>query len=297
MKWLFFLVAAIVFLVYRAILTQSKGTGDGTSRSLPTVRRDRVRGAIRRTMHAARQDLSRLRRGSTTTMPTPPVLPPPPVMELPPAPPVPPPEEVPEIEEPGEIEELPRLDELPEVEVLEERTSGELTPDEAAQEIEELLERRADVREELDLEEPEVEEIASPTPPATPADARAGPPLPVEEVAEALFAPGVTSSEADRRFEERYRGKPVAWSGRIQRVETYSRDDDFGEGPGVRAVLLVHEITGESWGGREVRAVLQLAPEHEELRARRGGTIAFRGRLVACDGFLRELRVADGALD
>ena len=44
---------------------------------------------------------------------------------------------------------------------------------------------------------------------------------------------------------------------------------------------------------REVRAVLRLPPEAESLRARRGETIAFRGRLVRQHRFMRDLYLAD----
>jgi hypothetical protein len=116
-------------------------------------------------------------------------------------------------------------------------------------------------------------------------------------VAGALFGPGTSGPERDRLFEERFRDRVVSWSGELLRLETYRSDATFEGGPGVRAVLVVHTITGDTGGTREVRAIVQLPTGEEDLRARRGERIAFRGRLMRQDGFLRDLYVADGSIE
>jgi hypothetical protein len=104
-------------------------------------------------------------------------------------------------------------------------------------------------------------------------------------------------SESDRRFEEKYEGREVRWSGKLDRIDRFYHDSVFGEGPATRAILLVHEIVEDGYGSREVKAVVRLPDEvGEGLRARRGETISFSGRLVGCDTFMRNVFVADGRL-
>lgn len=112
-----------------------------------------------------------------------------------------------------------------------------------------------------------------------------------------LFSGGSTGSEVRDRFEAELAGKRVRWRGRLERASKYYSDTVFGAGPGTRAVLLLAEVEEPPYGRREVHATLQL-PEGTEatLRGRRGEELAFEGRLVHCDGFLRTLFVADARL-
>lgn len=113
----------------------------------------------------------------------------------------------------------------------------------------------------------------------------------------ALFDPKLTSSDANKLFEERYQDAAVRWSGKLARADSFSFDLIFGSKPGTKAVFEVHEVAAGTFGGRKVQAVVQLPPEAAEaLRIRGGQTVAFSGRLVRCDGFMRNLYVADGVL-
>ena len=116
-------------------------------------------------------------------------------------------------------------------------------------------------------------------------------------ICEDLFGPESRSFDGARIFEEKYAGRPVHWSGTLQRVDSFYRDMVFGDGPGARANLLVYEVQQGPYGGREVQAVVRL-PEgaDDPLRSRRGERIAFAGVLVRCDSFMRNLFVDSGRL-
>ena len=137
--------------------------------------------------------------------------------------------------------------------------------------------------------------LRRPGPPEAPADPGGeAPDADPAAAAEALFAPGLMSFDTARVFEERYEGRTLQWSGTLKRARSYASDMVFGPGPGTRAVLLVHVLEQEGYGSREVRAVLQLPPEAEgELADRSGEELAFEGRLVSCDAFMRNLFVAE----
>ena len=117
------------------------------------------------------------------------------------------------------------------------------------------------------------------------------------EVCAALFVPGRMSTETSRDFDERYTGREVRWTGKLQRVETYYSDLVFGSGRGTRARFLIHTVEGRSFGSGEVQAVVQLPLDAAEtLRDRIGDAFTLTGRLVRCDPFMRNLFIAEGAV-
>jgi len=132
---------------------------------------------------------------------------------------------------------------------------------------------------------------------AAPAESPADP-VDLVPLCDELFERGRMSFEVSRDFDERYAGRPVRWSGELERAESYFSDLAFGSGPGTRAVLLIHEMDEDAYGGREVKAVVQLpASALEGLKSRRGERFTLTGRLVRCDSFMRNLFVADGTLE
>jgi hypothetical protein len=157
------------------------------------------------------------------------------------------------------------------------------------------------------LEQVDVSNSALPEPDAPGAPDREAPaphsPAPVlditglEEVSEALFAQSRMSHETNKIFEENFKGKRVCWSGTLEWVTTYFSDMVFGQGPGTRAVFKVYRLAGDNYGGREVRAVVQL-PEtaKDSLSGGTGKTCILEGTLVSCDAFMRNLFLADGAV-
>ena len=86
---------------------------------------------------------------------------------------------------------------------------------------------------------------ASPSPNAAAAplaDADADAELAVAAVCAQLFTRSITSTEARKRFDERYKGKRVRWSGKLRRAATYSIDIVFKGGPGTKATFALPKI-------------------------------------------------------
>lgn len=106
------------------------------------------------------------------------------------------------------------------------------------------------------------------------------------------------SFEITQAFEQHYKGRPVRWSGTLQKLDDFSYDLVFGTDPGGKAILDVCELTGGPYGGRAVQAIVRLpAADVEPLRPRIGETLTFSGTLVSCDSFMRNLYVADGRIE
>jgi len=116
-------------------------------------------------------------------------------------------------------------------------------------------------------------------------------------VCEELFAEGKLSSEVSRLFEERYAGCTVEWSGTLQKSSRYSYDFVLGDGPGIKAVVEIHQMSAGLYGDRKISAVVQL-PEGAEadLQGRVGDVVCFRGKLLKVDGLMRNLYVSEGTL-
>jgi hypothetical protein len=116
----------------------------------------------------------------------------------------------------------------------------------------------------------------------------------IEAVCAAVFDESVAGGDAPQRFAERYRGRAVHWSGRLDSVARYPFDRVFGSEPGCRAVCIVHRME-RSFGSRDVRAVVQLPVGAErELRTSIGMRCTIEGRLIAYDRFMQTLFLADG---
>ncbi len=182
-------------------------------------------------------------------------------------------------------------------------TAGEY--EQAAEILEEVLEERPEDAELQALAEHSAARARPPAPPAPPADPAPPPPPPPEvevledaaAICEDLFGGSRMSFESAKLFEQRYEGRLVRWSGRLHDVGTYSFDRIFGRGPGTKATVDLHEVGAESYSHLLVRAVVQLPEEaRETLQGSRHETIAFRGRLLRCDAFVRNLFVGEGEL-
>ncbi len=112
----------------------------------------------------------------------------------------------------------------------------------------------------------------------------------VDAVCDALFASDVSSFDAGRIFDERFRDRVVAWSGTVTRVEDYSIDFVFKGGAGTKVVVAIATVEATFGGEREVSAVVQRPADDPSPAV--GDTWSFRGRLVKADGFMRNLYVA-----
>jgi hypothetical protein len=121
--------------------------------------------------------------------------------------------------------------------------------------------------------------------------------LDVHFVCETLFAPTNMSSDTTAAFDKDYRDSFVSWSGTLTSVRTFTFDLVFGNEPGVRAVLKIHEMGGKSFGGRPVQAVVRFPADAEaDLRSRMDSEVRFEGTLISCDAFMRNLFVGGGRI-
>ncbi|MEW6074441.1 MAG: hypothetical protein AB1726_17835 [Planctomycetota bacterium] len=151
-------------------------------------------------------------------------------------------------------------------------------------------------------EPPRAEPAAPPArpeeiPAAPPADLPPEEPLAAADVAAALFAAGLSGLAADRLFAERFRGRRVRGEGPLRAVEAYSYDFVLGTAPGTKALVAIHGLPGDVFGGDEVRAVVGLpAADRDRLRGRLGEPVRFEGELRKLEGFTRSLFVAGGRL-
>lgn len=148
--------------------------------------------------------------------------------------------------------------------------------------------------------EPPPVESPVPLPPAEPATAGSpvettAPPSPdgpsAQQVCEQLFDPKVLSLDASKLFEERYLNRRVRWTGTLRQARDYAFDIVFGDEPGTKLVVDVHEVQGGAFG-RTVQALVRLPREAlQAMQDRIGQPIAFEGRLISCDAFMRNLYV------
>ena len=109
-----------------------------------------------------------------------------------------------------------------------------------------------------------------------------------------LFGADTSGIETSRVFEERFLDQRVRWTGTLEAVMATSFDLVFGSRSMAKATLVVHEATIHGMSGLKVRAVVAF-PESdvEAMRARRGESVAFSGRLIRCDPLVRNLFVDD----
>ena len=131
-----------------------------------------------------------------------------------------------------------------------------------------------------------------PEPAATPSEVQ----LDVASVCEDLFDPNRMSYETNRLFDDRYKDATVRWKGTARRASAYSYDFTFGNGGGTKAELDVYEVK-QQYGSRTVRAFVQLLVEDaDDIGARIGEDVLFKGRLISCEGSARRLYVADARM-
>lgn len=137
-------------------------------------------------------------------------------------------------------------------------------------------------------------ELAAPDPEPVAPVAAGGTDL--DTVCATLFGPGVSSLQASRAFEERFENSAVQWKGKLERANRASFDLVFGNTPFTKTIVELVEY-GDGLASRMIRAVVQFPEDMEEsLRALQGQAVTFKGRLVRCDSFMRNLFVADGEL-
>jgi hypothetical protein len=140
---------------------------------------------------------------------------------------------------------------------------------------------------------PRLEPVPPPAPAVTPTPRPKpkGEPVDVKTVTRVLFGEDASSFDAERIFIQQFEGRPIRWKGELRSVDRFHRDMVLGEGPAVRATVLVHRMASR-YGVKEIVAVVRFPDEEaDRLREHRGDRITFRGRLLKCDPFLRKIYV------
>lgn len=127
----------------------------------------------------------------------------------------------------------------------------------------------------------------------TPTVPRSSGDVPSDEMIQDLFGSTKLSFETAERFRLRYKNRDVDWQGVVRSTRDYSSDHDFGEEPGVKAVITVAEVEHDLYGNSTIDAVVQL-PAGTSIR--RGDVVTFTGRLIKVDPLMRNLYVANGTL-
>ena len=116
--------------------------------------------------------------------------------------------------------------------------------------------------------------------------------LSVATVCDRLFQDRLSSYQITRRFEEEYEGEQVRWSGELKRVESYSYDLVFGEGPGCRAVVSIANLASTAYGDQFVSAIVDY-PESalDGFRGQIGTKVEFAGEMRKVDGLMRHIYI------
>ena len=121
--------------------------------------------------------------------------------------------------------------------------------------------------------------------------------LSAAELCRELFEGNSTSYQANHTFEQKYAGTPIAWSGKLKRAESYTYDFIFGNDPGCRASLVVHELDTITYGDSTVSAIIQLPLEAlDQLKGKDSATFKFTGKLHKVDALMRNIYVSEARL-
>ena len=108
-----------------------------------------------------------------------------------------------------------------------------------------------------------------------------------------LFNAERMSWEIVEYFEKTYQNVSVDWTGEVVSFHTFRHDLDFGDGPGVKATILLGTVGRSEFISNEVHAMVQLPEGFEPAR---GAEVRFRGVLTHVDRFARKVYVAYGEL-
>jgi hypothetical protein len=187
---------------------------------------------------------------------------------------------------------------LVEIRRIEAETLAEAGEPEAAGMLAELAEELPDDDEIRGWRDRVGAESPAPAPATPPAIdiADAGPSgLAADAIAADLFGESRLSFETSRRFDERYAGTVVQWSGSVRSTREYRRDPKLGDAPGTRVVVSVARIENDLYGQTTVDAVVGLpAGNANTLRGR--DEVTFQGTLVGVDAMMRNLFVGGARL-
>lgn len=154
---------------------------------------------------------------------------------------------------------------------------------------------------EADPEDAELSEwakhVSEPSPPPVKPDEGALNNLDVLKLCRELFESKKMSYQISREFDEQYAGQRVRWSGQVRRVDSYAYELIFGNKPGCKAVMTVHELQTTSFSDQKVSAIVQFPKEDlDRLKEREDQPITFEGQLKKVDALMHNFYLADGKL-
>jgi hypothetical protein len=137
----------------------------------------------------------------------------------------------------------------------------------------------------------------TPTPTAAPAPGRpaAGDGPSAETVATTLFTETALSYESNDLFEKEFQGARVTWTGELKSIRAYQYDADFGDEPGVKAVVTIASVQHDLYGNTSIDAVVALPPGTEHGRERHD-TVTITGVLTKVDPLMRNIFIEDATL-
>lgn len=118
-------------------------------------------------------------------------------------------------------------------------------------------------------------------------------PLDQQSVMDALFADPLAGHEIERRFENRFAGRPVTWTAEVESSRGYRSDRDFGDEPGTKTTCRIGSIGSSRLLSNRMKAIVDLPVD---CSLTRGDSITFTGILLRVDRFARTFYVADATL-
>ena len=116
-----------------------------------------------------------------------------------------------------------------------------------------------------------------------------------EAVATAIFTGTALSYESNDLFERQFRGARVSWTGDLKSIRAYQYDADFGDQPGVKAVVTIASVQHDLYGNTSIDAVVALPPGSDRGRQRHD-TVTISGVLAKVDPLMRNIFIEDATL-
>ena len=114
-------------------------------------------------------------------------------------------------------------------------------------------------------------------PPPAPAPTATGGGPSAEDVATAIFTETALSYESNDLFDQQFRGARVTWTGELKSIRAYRYDADFGDEPGVKAVVTIASVQHDLYGNTSIDAVVALPPGSDRGRQRHDTVTITRG--------------------
>lgn len=117
-----------------------------------------------------------------------------------------------------------------------------------------------------------------------------------QEFCNTLFRKSIPGKAENDAFAA-VKGKAVEWKGTVLSSYDFTFDFAFGNRKGVKATLLLCEITGNGSLKQKVKVHVAFPAElSAELKQKRNEQIAFRGTLLKMEAFSREIYIENGEL-